>query len=65
MSVNVLDFVEYATVIAVFFNLLHQALDGFILVITVDGEIFYASESVKDFLGYSQVWYLTIFLFMF
>lgn len=30
-------------------------MDGFLLVVTVDGEIFFVSESVKDYLGYSQV----------
>nr|ALJ33571.1 Ahr-b [Clytia hemisphaerica] len=37
-----------------FNHFLNKALDGFILVVTVDGEIFFASESVKDYLGYSQ-----------
>ena len=32
-----------------------QALDGFIAVITQDGQLFYVSENVRDFLGYSQV----------
>ena len=32
-----------------------QAMDGFLLVVTVDGEIFFVSKSVKDYLGYSQV----------
>ena len=34
-----------------------QALDGFIAVITQDGQLFYVSENVRDFLGYSQVGY--------
>ena len=42
-----------------FFKVVHdvflQALDGFIMIITTDGQLFYVSESVKDFLGYSQV----------
>lgn len=37
--------------------LFYQALDGFIMIITTDGQLFYVSESVKDFLGYSQVPY--------
>lgn len=35
--------------------LIFQALDGFIAVITQDGQLFYVSENVRDFLGYSQV----------
>ncbi|XP_028408278.1 uncharacterized protein LOC114530879 [Dendronephthya gigantea] len=35
-------------------QLLLEALDGFIMIITTDGQLFYVSESVKDFLGYSQ-----------
>jgi len=34
-----------------FFN---QALGGFFIVVTVDGELFYVSEKVKEYLGYSQ-----------
>lgn len=34
--------------------LFNEALDGFVLVVTLDGEIFYVSEGVKDYLGYSQ-----------
>lgn len=37
------------------FFLHFQALDGFIAVITQDGQLFYVSENVRDFLGYSQV----------
>ena len=37
------------------FVLHFQALDGFIAVITQDGQLFYVSENVRDFLGYSQV----------
>ncbi|XP_031553711.1 uncharacterized protein LOC116290748 isoform X2 [Actinia tenebrosa] len=31
-----------------------EALDGFIVVITQEGQLFYVSENVRDFLGYSQ-----------
>lgn len=37
-----------------FSSYFNDALDGFILVITLDGDIFFASESVKNHLGYSQ-----------
>ncbi|EDO33285.1 predicted protein, partial [Nematostella vectensis] len=36
------------------FTFFVQALDGFIVVITQDGQLFYVSENVRDFLGYSQ-----------
>ena len=32
-----------------------QALDGFVIVLTQDCELFYASETVQDYLGLSQV----------
>lgn len=38
----------------VFSQLSLEALDGFIAVITQDGQLFYVSENVRDFLGYSQ-----------
>ena len=41
--------------INVLIPLIFQALDGFIAVITQDGQLFYVSENVRDFLGYSQV----------
>lgn len=37
-----------------FAYLFNEAIEGFILVITLNGEIFFVSESVKDHLGYSQ-----------
>ena len=40
-----------------------QALDGFIAVITQDGQLFYVSENVRDFLGYSQVSFIFYKLF--
>lgn len=47
------------------FVLLFQALDGFIAVITQDGQLFYVSENVRDFLGYSQVSFIFYKLFCF
>ncbi|XP_015760723.1 PREDICTED: uncharacterized protein LOC107339895 isoform X2 [Acropora digitifera] len=38
----------------VFSQLSLEALDGFIVVITQDGQLFYVSENVREFLGYSQ-----------
>ena len=35
-----------------------QALDGFVIVLTQDCELFYASETVQEYLGLSQVLYL-------
>lgn len=32
-----------------------QALDGFVIVLTRDFEVFYASETVQDYLGLAQV----------
>ncbi|XP_046845562.1 aryl hydrocarbon receptor-like [Xenia sp. Carnegie-2017] len=49
----------------VFSQLLLEALDGFIMIITTDGQLFYVSESVKDFLGYSQATLIHQSLFKF
>lgn len=35
--------------------ILSQALDGFVIVLTQELELFYASETIQDYLGLSQV----------
>jgi hypothetical protein len=39
--------------------LVFQALNGFLFVVTSDGEVFYASPTVEQYLGFHQVgWWL-------
>ncbi|NXU47127.1 AHR protein, partial [Turnix velox] len=35
-------------------ELLHQALNGFVIIVTGDGHIFYVSPAVQDYLGFRQ-----------
>lgn len=41
---------------------LFQAIGGFFLVLTEDGIVYYVSENVQSYLGYSQVIYLNGFV---
>lgn len=43
------------TVIKIFLHFIFQALDGFVIVLTREFEVFYASETVQDYLGLAQV----------
>lgn len=36
-------------------GMLVQAMDGFLIVLSVDGDVTYVSENVADFLGIQQV----------
>jgi len=38
-----------------------QALDGFVIVLTRDFEVFYASETVQDYLGLAQVTFVSVY----
>ena len=38
-----------------FLHFIFQALDGFVIVLTREFEVFYASETVQDYLGLAQV----------
>ena len=35
-----------------------QALNGFLLILTCDGEVFYTSHTVETYLGFHQVFYI-------
>lgn len=43
------------SVIKIFLHFIFQALDGFVIVLTREFEVFYASETVQDYLGLAQV----------
>jgi aryl hydrocarbon receptor len=36
-------------------DLILQALNGFLLILTCDGEVFYTSHTVETYLGFHQV----------
>lgn len=42
-------------------NFFFQALDGFVIVLTRDFEVFYASETVQDYLGLAQVTLVSVY----
>jgi len=36
-------------------DFLFQALNGFLLILTCDGEVFFATHSIESYLGFHQV----------
>lgn len=43
-------------------NMLIQALDGFLFIVSEDGDVTYVSENVSDFLGIQQVCVCVVYL---
>lgn len=36
-------------------NLVMKALDGFVIVLSTDGDVIYVSENIQDYIGIQQV----------